>query len=105
MHHSKTSSETGSAVLEVITFVLVGQLLVMGWLIQLAEQLDHKTRLQLFAISMARSLSLGHSELEPILKDDLGLVDTKVQNLGCNDPLICVKVDDSGMNVVGVSLK
>lgn len=105
MRPSKISSETGAAVIEVITFVLVGQLLVMGWLIQLAEQLDHKTRLQLFAISMARSVGLGHSELEPVLKDDLGLVGSKVQDLGCNGPLICVQSVEGELKVVGVSHK
>lgn len=105
MRLSKTSSESGAAVLEVITFVLVGQLLVMGWLIQLAEQLDHKTRLQLFAISMARSVSLGHGELEPVLKEDLGLPNSKLQNLGCSDALTCMEVTDGGMQVVGVSHK
>jgi predicted Kef-type K+ transport protein len=105
MRLSKISSETGTAVLEVITFVLVGQLLVMGWLIQLAEQLDHKTRLQLFAISMARSVSLGHTELETAMKEDLGLVGAKMQNFGCNEPLVCVQAVEGGMKTFGVSHK
>ena len=105
MRHSKTSTDSGSAVLEVITFLLVGQLLAMGWLIQLAEQLDHKTRLQLFAISMARSLSLGHSELEPVLKEDLGLASSKAQSLNCNASLACVEAVDGDLRVIGISRK
>ena len=105
MRHWRPSSESGTAVLEVVTFVLVGQLLVMGWLIQLADQLDHKTRLQLFAMSMARSVSLGHSELEPILKEDLGLVSSRMQILSCNSSLVCIEVVESGMRVLGISRK
>lgn len=105
MRHWRPSSESGTAVLEVFTFVLVGQLLVMGWLIQLADQLDHKTRLQLFAMSMARSVSLGHSELESILKDDLGLVSSRMQILSCNSSLVCIEVVESDMRVLGISRK
>ena len=105
MRHSKTSSESGAAVLEVIAFVLVGQLLVMGWLIQLAEQLDHKTRLQLLAISMARSVSLDHSELEPILKEDLGLASANVHCLTCNASLVCVEAVEGDLRVRGISRK
>lgn len=105
MRHWRPSSESGTAVLEVVTFVLVGQLLVMGWLIQLADQLDHKTRLQLFAMSMARSVSLGHSELEPILKEDLGLVSSRMQILSCNSSLVCIEVVESDMRVLGISRK
>lgn len=105
MRLSKTSSESGAAVLEVITFVLVGQLLVMGWLIQLAEQLDHKTRLQLIAISMARSVNLDHSELEPILKEDLGLASSNLHSLNCNALLVCVEAVEGDMRVRGISRK
>lgn len=105
MRHWRPSSESGTAVLEVVTFVLVGQLLVMGWLIQLADQLDHKTRLQLFAMSMARSVSLGHSELESILKEDLGLVSSRMQILSCNSSLVCIEVVESDMRVLGISRK
>ena len=57
------------------------------------------------AISMARSLSLGHSELEPVLKEDLGLASSKAQSLNCNASLVCVEAVDGDLRVIGISRK
>ncbi|MEO0313402.1 MAG: hypothetical protein RL140_632 [Actinomycetota bacterium] len=103
MLRSRTKSDSGSAVLEVITFVLVGQLLVAGWLIQIAEQMDHKVRLQLFAATMARSIGLQNNNLQSELEKDLNLDGVKIQPIACDSPLICVSVQDESMSSIGVS--
>lgn len=103
MQRLRTNSDSGSAVLEVITFVLVGQLLVAGWLIQIAEQLDHKVRLQLFAATIARSIGLQNNNLQSELEKDLNLTDVKIQRLDCHRSLVCVSVQDDAMSTIGVS--
>lgn len=103
MRFSKIRSSRGSAVLELITFVLVGQLLVSGWLVQIANELDHKMRLQLFAISLARSSSLGTTNLEARLRQDLSLPRAEVRQLACGESLTCLSVTDGSGEVTGVS--
>lgn len=105
MRFSKTKSDRGSAVLELISFVLVGQLLISGWFVQIAGELDRKVRMQLFAISMARAASLGNSSLEANLRQDLGLANAQLRNLPCIEPLVCLEVLDESVRVVGVSHK
>lgn len=105
MPRSLIRADMGSMVLELITFVLVGQLLVCGWFLQLSEQLDHKTRLQLFASTLARSLSLGDEEIEPTLRRDLSLPTAVTRIMDCGIKQVCLEVSDEGKVAVGVGRK
>jgi hypothetical protein len=88
-------SERGSAILEFITFVLVGQLLVFGGSMAIANQLREKVELQLFAAQAARSLALARELTLP--------EGVTVSGNECEGKLICVKVSKGALSVIGVS--
>lgn len=98
----KANEEAGAALLELVTFILLGQLLVTGWMIQLAGELDHKTRLQLFASSLARSIAVDNPQ-EESLRKDFGLALAKVEITTCAKPNVCLKVSAKGSVVLGLS--
>lgn len=96
--------ELGSAVIEFITFVLVGQLLVLSGSIQLATYVDHKLKLELMAHQIARAEAIGSSKvLFESLKNDYQLPTVNYETVRCPYKLVCVKIVDGKLSAIGVS--
>lgn len=89
MYRSKLNGQAGSAVMEFITFVLVGQMMIFGGSMVLAKQLSQKVEGQLDAINRARALALGSTS--PSGADE------------CAGPLVCTRFDLAGQIFSGLS--
>ena len=95
MRHLKCDS--GSAILEFITFVMIGQLMVFGGSIALAAELSSKVELQMMAATAARTIALGR---EVQIQSNVSLVQS-----GCPARLVCVTLSRGEQKVAAVSYR
>lgn len=95
MRHLKCDS--GSAILEFITFVLIGQLMVFGGSIALATELSSKVELQMMAATAARTIALGR---EVQIQSNVSLVQPD-----CPARLVCVTLSRGEQKVAAVSYR
>lgn len=95
MRHLKC--DLGSAILEFITFVLIGQLMVFGGSIALATELSSKVELQMMAATAARTIALGR---EVQIQSNVSLVQA-----GCPARLVCVTLRRGEQKVSAVSYR
>jgi hypothetical protein len=99
-------AESGSAVLEFLAFVLVGQLLVFSGFMTVADSLDRKVRLELFVAQMAKSQANGiTSSLPSVLADDYGLQGVRVIEANCSPNLICLVATFGDLSASGIGIK
>ena len=102
----KFSESEGSAIVEFIVFVLFGQLLVFAGSLQIAENIDQKVRLDLFASQLARAEAVGKAELLiEELRNDYRLPDAAVLPEDCPRRLVCLRVTSNGAEAIGMSVK
>lgn len=93
----KPSRADGSAVLEFVAFILVGQLLVFGGSMAISQHLTQKVELQNLAAVKARSIAK---------KIDFELpVDVTLHIQNCPERFVCISLAREGMNVSAVSLR
>jgi hypothetical protein len=95
MRHLKC--ESGSAILEFITFVLVGQLIVFAASISLATQLTSKVELQVMASKVARTIALGRDVQVPAT--------VKLIQADCAGRLVCVILNRDDLKASAVSYR
>ncbi|MFM2024068.1 MAG: hypothetical protein RLZZ56_81 [Actinomycetota bacterium] len=97
--------ESGSAILEFIVFVLVGQLLIFSGAMVAAQSLDQKVRLELFASQMARATALGKPEaLQEVLTQDYNLEGVSVSAVPCPEQFVCLVASLGESRANGVSI-
>ena len=95
MHLPK--SDAGSAILEFITFVLIGQLMVFGGSIAISAQLSAKVELQLLASKVARGIALDRQVQVP--------TQVSLVHAVCPARLVCVRVQSGEQIVTSVSYR
>jgi hypothetical protein len=93
----KFRSESGTAILEFVAFVLVAQLFVLGISLQLAQTLTQKVRLQILASAEAKA-EAGNKSIEP----PEGI---RESHLECDASLLCLALSQGTTRVVGLSLR
>lgn len=90
-------NEEGSAILEFVTFVLVGQLLVFAASMTISSVITDKVELQILASQAARAIALGRDfQIPPgvtMAKRDCGL------------HLICLSLEKGGHKVPAVNYR
>jgi hypothetical protein len=97
--------DSGSAILEFIVFVLVGQLLIFSGAMVTAQSLDQKVRLELFASQMARATALGKpAALQEVLTHDYNLEGVTVAEAPCPGKIVCLVASLGESRANGVSL-
>lgn len=97
--------DSGSAILEFIVFVLLGQLLIFSGTMVTAQTLDQKVRLELFASQLARAAALGKTEvLQQALSEDYNLQGVSVAASTCQEQLVCLVVSLGESKANGVSV-
>ena len=89
--------DSGSAILEFITLILIGQLMVFGASISLATELSSKVELQILAAKTARTIALGREVQIP-------LTVTLAQS-DCPARLVCVTLSRGEQQVAAVSYR
>jgi hypothetical protein len=100
----KFRNAEGSAVVEFLIFVVLGQLLVFSGGMHASQWMDKKLRLELFANQLARAHSLGKGdELILALKDDYGFGNVSVTYDSCSKPLFCITAQIEDLKAYGVS--
>ena len=97
MCQPKASAEKGSAVLEFILFVVLGQMLVFTGALALSSSLTSKVELQILATNASKSIAMNQ---DPTLPSDVQLIRTV-----CSEPLICLTLRQGSMTVAAVSLR
>lgn len=97
MSQPKVRSETGSAVLEFIVFVVLGQMLAFTGALALSSTFTSKVELQILATNAAKSISMNQ---EPILPPDVQL-----SRNSCSSPLICITLRQGAMSVAAVDVR
>lgn len=95
MFQSKVREQQGSAILEFIIFVMVGQMLVFGVSTELAALFTSKVELQILASNAARSIA---QKLEPEVPAGVTLV-----QVVCSTHLVCVTLHSGTTRVSAVS--
>ena len=93
----RLKSELGSAILEFITFVMVGQVVVFGATMALANQLSTKVELQIAAANAARSIALGRDFQLP--------TNVSLSQSVCLPRLVCVTLSRGDEKVTSVSYR
>lgn len=93
----KLRSDSGSAILEFIVFVLVGELFVLGGSIAISSQLYQKVELQSLAAVVARSVA---KDLKAPLPAGVSM-----QEDSCSQRLVCIQLSHNSENVSAVSLR
>jgi hypothetical protein len=83
------NSQTGSAILEFIAFVLVGQLLIFGASIAMANELTKQVENQVEASNAAKSVASASDQLQ----DE------------CAGPLACIRLTKDGHDYLGLSYR
>jgi len=97
--------ERGSALLEFIVTVLIGQTLLLGLSYQFFESLDRKVRLDLAGQQLARAESLGRfPELMNVLQQDFLPGELRADLSPCSLELVCVVTRLGDQAGFGVSL-
>lgn len=90
-------SEGGSAILEFVAFILIGQLLVFATSMTIASSFTSKVELQIEASQAARTIALGRDfHVSP------GVVLTRQD---CGSRLICLTLERGNLRVSAVNYK
>lgn len=97
MFPARVSAERGSAVLEFIMFVVLGQMLVFAGALAISSTLTSKVELQILATNATRSIAMDQ---EPILPPDVDITQTS-----CSLPLVCLSLRKGSMSVSAVGYK
>jgi hypothetical protein len=97
MRQPKFSSDRGSAILEFLAFVLVGQLLIFSGSMTISQQLTAKVSLQNLAVIQARSIS---KNLDLDLPSGVLLTERS-----CGARFVCIVLSQNGQTVSAVSLR
>lgn len=105
MPRTKTNSEEGSAILEFLVFVMLGQLLIMVFVNSISSELELETRLQLFANTLVRVKAPLQPQFEQTLRTDYRLPDATVKELTCSQNLVCLQVSQDKHRAIGVGLR
>ena len=105
MPRTKTNSEEGSAILEFLVFVMLGQLLIMVFVNSISSELELETRLQLFANTLVRVKAPLQPQIEQTLRTDYRLPDATVKELTCSQNLVCLQVSQGKHRAIGVGLR
>lgn len=87
--------DSGSAVLEFITFILLGQLMVFGGSLLISSELAKKVELQVLAGQTARNIALNR---ELSLPADVALVEDS-----CATRVVCISLKRGNQTVSAVS--
>lgn len=95
MPQLKGESELGSAMLEFIAFVLLGQLLVFVGSMAIASELANKVQLQVLAAQTARNIALERAISLP--------ADVTLVRNACTARVICVSLSQGNQTVSAVS--
>jgi hypothetical protein len=95
--HKKIESDRGSAILEFIVFILVGQLLVFGWSVSAASSLYEKVSIQIQAEQVALNLAHGTSQELP--------EGTSLQQYACSPSFICVALVRGNLTAQAVGMR
>ena len=88
-------SDSGSALLEFITFILIGQLFVFGGSMLISTELAQKVELQVLASQTARNIALNREATLP--------ADVTVVEGSCVARVICVTLRRGNQSVSAVS--
>lgn len=97
MRPNHISSDAGSAILEFVSFVLVGQLLVFGGSFALATELTAKVELQILASQIAKTLA---QEAAITLPAGVEMIEKS-----CGSEIICVTFTQESRKVSAVSFR
>lgn len=97
MFLSKAREQLGSAILEFVIFVILGQLLVFGGSIALSTLLTSKVELQILAANATRSIAL---KVDPELPAGVQMVRD-----ACSPPLVCVTLQQGSTSVSAVGFQ
>lgn len=95
MRKRNFKADSGSAILEFIAFVLIGQVLVLITSITLAGNISSKVELQLVAVDIARQMALGANPAPP--------EGVEVSVDLCNSPVLCLTVSKGDQKQSAVS--
>lgn len=95
MFRLNVQSERGSAVLEFIIFILLGQLLVFGGSFLISAELAKKIELQVLASQTARTLALNREISLP--------VEVSIFRSNCIARVICITLKQGKQSVSAVS--
>jgi uncharacterized membrane protein affecting hemolysin expression len=103
---AKFRETAGSAVVEFIVFVLLGQMLVFSGGMQLAQWMDEKLKIELLSHQMARAMALGKGDrLLPELQQDYNLTEVQISELACGESLVCVSASSANLSSRGLSIR
>ena len=99
-------AESGSAIVEFIAFVVIGQLLAFSGAMTTAELLDRKVRLELFVSQLARAQAIGQARTAfEVLSVDYSLQGIQVSEVSCRAPLVCLSATLDDSTAFGVSYR
>jgi hypothetical protein len=93
----RLSDEAGSAILEFITFVLVGQLLVFAASMSLSSALTNKVELQILASQAARTIALG--------RDFQVSSEVRLSKQDCGIHIVCLSLEKGELRVSAVNYR
>jgi hypothetical protein len=106
MLSTKLRGTSGSAVVEFIVFVLVGQMFVFSGGMQLAQWIDDKLKIELLAHQMARAIALGKGDLLlPELQQDYNFTQVEISELACGESLVCIVASSEKISSRGLSIR
>jgi hypothetical protein len=97
MLRSWVSSESGSAILEFILFVVVGQMLVFAGSLSISTTLESKVELQILATNAITSISLNQ---DPLIPSGVELI-----RRACSAELVCLSLRKGSLLVSAVGYK
>lgn len=94
MFRSCVSSDAGSAILEFILFVVVGQMLVFAGALAIASTLASKVELQILATNATTSIALNQ---DPLIPSGIELI-----RRACSTELVCLSLRKGSISVSAV---
>ena len=94
MFRSCVSSETGSAILEFLLFVVLGQMLVFAGSLAISSTLASKVELQILATNAATSIALNQ---DPLIPSGVELI-----RRACSTELVCLSLRKGSISVSAV---
>mgnify|MGYP006895945903 FL=1 len=94
MFRSCVSSDAGSAILEFILFVVVGQMLVFAGSLAISSTLASKVELQILATNAATSIALNQ---DPLIPSGVELI-----RRACSAELVCLSLRKGSLSVSAV---
>ena len=97
MFRSWVGSERGSAILEFIVFVILGQMLVFAGSLAISSTLASKVELQLLATNATKSIAVKQEPFMP--------VGVQLIRNDCSQELVCVILRRGSISVSAVGYK